>query len=103
MAVSEAGGLEGMMAAVESLEIDGGSKAYFSPLGAGLGLALAAVIPTMMYTLIGQDFYQRLFAARHENIARRAAILAGVLLIIFAVFPVVTGMAARASLDRQGV
>src|SRR5690625_3544270 len=50
----------------------------------------------MMYTLIGQDFYQRLFAARDENIARRAAILAGVLLIIFAVFPVVTGMAARA-------
>lgn len=96
MAVSEAGGLEGMMAAVESLEIDGGSKAYFSPLGAGLGLALAAVIPTMMYTLIGQDFYQRLFAARDEYIARRAAILAGVLLIIFAVFPVVTGMAARA-------
>jgi SSS family solute:Na+ symporter len=50
----------------------------------------------MMYTLIGQDFYQRLFAARDENTAFRAAIAAGVLLIAFAVFPVITGMAARA-------
>jgi SSS family solute:Na+ symporter len=57
---------------------------------------LAAIVPTMMYTLIGQDFYQRLFAARDENTAFRAAIGAGLLLITFALFPVVTGMAARA-------
>lgn len=96
VAVNEAGGVEGMRQALENLELSGGTQAYFSPFGAGVGLLLAAIVPTMMYTLIGQDFYQRLFAAKDENTARNAAILAGVLLIAFAVFPVVTGMAARA-------
>lgn len=96
MAVGEAGGIDGIRAGIEELELAVSSEAFFSPLGAGLGLVLAAVVPTMMYTLIGQDFYQRLFAARDADTARRAAILAGLLLMLFAVFPVVTGMAARA-------
>ncbi|NEZ04144.1 sodium:solute symporter family protein [Wenzhouxiangella sp. XN201] len=96
MALGEAGGIDGIRAGIEELELTVSTDAYFSPLGAGLGLVLAAIVPTMMYTLIGQDFYQRLFAARDENTARRAAILAGLLLILFAVFPVITGMAARA-------
>ncbi|RFF28995.1 MULTISPECIES: sodium:solute symporter [unclassified Wenzhouxiangella] len=96
MALGEAGGIVGMRTGIEGLEVAISRDAYFSPLGAGLGLVLAAIVPTMMYTLIGQDFYQRLFAARDENTARRAAILAGLLLVLFAVFPVITGMAARA-------
>ncbi|NBB92788.1 MAG: sodium:solute symporter family protein [Gammaproteobacteria bacterium] len=96
MAVNEAGGMTGIRAGIDSLDLSAGTDAYFSPLGAGLGLVLAAVVPTMMYTLIGQDFYQRLFAARNERIASRAAILAGALLVLFAAFPVLTGMAARA-------
>jgi solute:Na+ symporter, SSS family len=96
MALGEAGGIDGIRSGIEGLELTVSTDAYFSPLGAGLGLVLAAIVPTMMYTLIGQDFYQRLFAARDENTARRAAILAGLLLILFAVFPVITGMAARA-------
>lgn len=96
MALGEIGGLDGIRAGIESLEPVVSTDRYFSPLGAGLGLVLAAIVPTMMYTLIGQDFYQRLFAARDESIARRAAILAGLLLVVFAVFPVLTGMAARA-------
>ena len=95
MALGEAGGLDGIRASIDGLELAVTTDAFFSPLGAGLGMVLAAVIPTMMYTLIGQDFYQRLFASRDENTARRAAILAGLLLVLFAVFPVVTGMAAR--------
>jgi len=96
LALQEAGGLDGIRAAVELQAVGLAAERYFSPLGAGAGLVLAAVIPTMMYTLIGQDFYQRLFAARDETTAFRAAIAAGVLLIAFAIFPVVTGMAARA-------
>lgn len=96
MAFGEAGGLEGIRAGIQGLELAVSTDAYFSPLGAGLGLVLAAIVPTMMYTLIGQDFYQRLFAARDEHTARGAAILAGLLLVLFAVFPVMTGMAARA-------
>ncbi|MEX2498796.1 MAG: sodium:solute symporter family protein [Wenzhouxiangellaceae bacterium] len=96
LALGEAGGLDGIRAAVDAQAMDMGTERYFSPFGAGLGLVLAAVVPTMMYTLIGQDFYQRLFAARDENTAFRAAVFAGALLMIFALFPVVTGMAARA-------
>ncbi len=96
MALGEVGGFAGIREGIEGLELAVSTQAYFSPLGAGLGLVLTAIVPTMMYTLIGQDFYQRLFAARDENTARRAAILAGLLLIVFAIFPVVTGMAARA-------
>lgn len=95
MALGEIGGLDGIRAGIESLEPVESADRFFSPLGAGLGLVLAAIVPTMMYTLIGQDFYQRLFAARDESIARRSAILAGLLLVVFAVFPVLTGMAAR--------
>ncbi len=69
--------------------------AYFHPLGAGGAMVVAAILPAIMYTLIGQDFYQRLFAARDEKIAFRAAALAGVILILYAVFPALAGMAAR--------
>jgi len=96
LAVNDAGGFDGIRIAIAAQSMEIGTDRYFSPFGAGLGLVLAAIVPTMMYTLIGQDFYQRLFAARDENTAFRAAIAAGALLIAFAIFPVVTGMAARA-------
>ena len=96
LAVGEAGGFDGIRAVIDAQSMLMDADCYFSPLGAGMGLVLAAVVPTMMYTLIGQDFYQRLFAARDESTAFTAAIFAGVALIAFAVFPVVTGMAARA-------
>ena len=96
LALGEAGGFEGIRVAIDAQSAEIGADRFFSPFGAGVGLVLAAIVPTMMYTLIGQDFYQRLFAARDERTAFAAAIAAGVLLIAFAVFPVVTGMAARA-------
>ena len=96
LALGEAGGFEGIRVAIDAQSMEIGADRFFSPFGAGVGLVLAAIVPTMMYTLIGQDFYQRLFAARDERTAFAAAIAAGVLLIAFAVFPVVTGMAARA-------
>jgi len=96
LALGEAGGFAGIRLAVDAQALAMTPERYFSPLGAGLGLVLAAVVPTMMYTLIGQDFYQRLFAARDETTAFRAALVAGVLLIVFALFPVMAGMSARA-------
>ncbi|MDT8449874.1 MAG: sodium:solute symporter family protein [Wenzhouxiangellaceae bacterium] len=101
VALGEAGGLDGIRAGLAGQELAVSTEGFFHPLGAGLGLVLAAIVPTMMYTLIGQDFYQRLFAARDENTAFRAAIAAGVLLIGFAVFPVLLGMAARGLLGNQ--
>jgi len=97
-ALGEVGGFEALRAGIEQREMAVTTGQFFNPLGAGMGLVLAAVIPTMMYTLIGQDFYQRLFAARDERVAFGAALAAGVLLMLFAVFPVLLGMVARAML-----
>ena len=89
------GGFSGLSEALASQEpaLDQGD--YFSWVGGGGLLLAGAVLPTVMYTLIGQDFYQRLFAAKSERVAVAAAVLAGLLLMAYAAFPALTGMAAR--------
>src|SRR5690606_3102853 len=67
----------------------------FSPVGMGVGAMLGIITPVVMYDLIGQDFYQRLFSARSAAVARGSAIGAGLLLLVFAFFPVVGGMSAH--------
>jgi len=95
-ALEAAGGWSGMVSAIE-LQTAGLDQAdYFSWMGRDGSLLAIAVIPVVMYTLIGQDFYQRLFAAKNDRIAVLAAVLAGVLLMVYAVFPAITGMGARA-------
>jgi solute:Na+ symporter, SSS family len=93
--LGEAGGFEGIRATIAAADPAVSTDSFFHPLGAGSVLLLAAVVPTIMYTLIGQDFYQRLFASRDEKVAMRAALLAGIALILYAAFPALAGMAAR--------
>ncbi len=95
LGIQSAGGFAGIRENIAGLQMEVTTEAFFSPLGAGIGLVLMAIIPTIMYTLIGQDFYQRLFAAKDEKTSFNAAILAGVLLIVFAIFPTMAGMASR--------
>jgi solute:Na+ symporter, SSS family len=77
LGVREAGGFAGIRENLAGLEMEVTTQGYFDPLGAGGFLVLAAVVPTLMYTLIGQDFYQRLFAARDARVAVRASLVAG--------------------------
>ncbi len=86
---SELGGLEAILAN------KGAGEEYFQLGGAGPSLILWLLLPTVMYTLIGQDFYQRLFAARDAIVARRAALIGGLFLIAISFFPAVVGMGAR--------
>ena len=95
MGVMEAGGFAGIREGIIGLELGMTADAYFNPLGAGTAMVIAAILPTIMYTLIGQDFYQRLFAAKDEDTSFYAAILAGIILSAFALFPTITGMASR--------
>jgi SSS family solute:Na+ symporter len=69
---------------------------YFSPLGDGTSFVLWLLVPTVMYTLIGQDFYQRLFATKSARVARTAALVGGVFLVGISVAPALVGMGARA-------
>ncbi len=78
------------------LEANGVSSSYFSAFGDGPSFVLWLLIPTVMYTLIGQDFYQRLFATRDATTARRAALIGGTFLILVSVLPALVGMGARA-------
>lgn len=91
-----AGGWAGMEATLLANEPRLVEAGYFSWVGDRGVLLVAAIIPTVMYTLIGQDFYQRLFAAKTDRIAVIGATMAGLLLMIYAAFPAITGLSARA-------
>ena len=56
------------------------------------------VLPTIMYTLIGQDFYQRLFSAKDGTTANRASLFSGLFLCLLTIFPVIIGL----SLTKYG-
>jgi SSS family solute:Na+ symporter len=80
---------------VSLLETKGIESSYFSLFGQGPAFILFLLLPTVMYTLIGQDFYQRLFAAKNAKVARTSALVAGVFLILISAFPTLIGMGAR--------
>ncbi len=96
LGVQNAGGWAAMQQTIATLPVPGGVDAFFSPIGRGVPVMLGIIIPVIMYDLIGQDFYQRLFSAKDENTARNASILAGIILLTFGVFPAIAGMSARA-------
>jgi len=94
LALNEVGGLSGLQSEVAAAaELDGGS--FFSPVGMGTFVVAGIIIPVVMYDLIGQDFYQRLLAARSAAVARASALIAGVVLLVFGIFPALAGMASR--------
>ncbi|UCH84844.1 MAG: sodium:solute symporter family protein, partial [Candidatus Latescibacterota bacterium] len=84
------------------LAAKGVGDGFFNPLGEGPSFVLWLLLPTVMYTLIGQDFYQRLFAARSARVARVAALTGGMFLLVISAFPVLIGMGARA-LGTEGM
>lgn len=89
-------GLQAMLAAsnLGPSEFDN----YFSLIGRGVPTIIGLILPMVMYDLVGQDFYQRLFSAKDENIAKKAAIIGGVLLMVVSVITAITGMTAKALL-----
>lgn len=86
LGLSRAGGFEAIKTAT--------GPEFFQPLAPGGGTIMWIVLPTVLYTLVGQDLLQRLFSARTPKIAKISALAAGILLIVVALFPVVAGMAA---------
>lgn len=83
--------LGGFSAIRSSVEIPG----YFSVSSIGYSSIIWILLPTVMYTLIGQDFLQRLFSSKNEKTARTSGILSGTLLVVIALAPVIAGMAAQ--------
>ncbi len=94
LALAEIGGLSGLQAEVAAAD-DLTADSFFSPVGMGTFVVAGIIVPVVMYDLIGQDFYQRLFAARSATIARASALIAGLILLVFGIFPALAGMASR--------
>ena len=94
LVLGDAGGLSGLQ---EMIETSRGSveSGFFNLFGMGGTAILWLLLPTVMYTLIGQDFYQRLFAAKDKITARKASFVGGVFLIIMSIFPAIAGMGAK--------
>ena len=53
---------------------------------------IAILIPTVLYTLIGQDFHQKIYASKSYRTTLYATFIAGTLLIIMGLFPVFIGI-----------
>jgi len=94
LVLGDAGGFAGLREMIASSRgvVETG---YFNIFGMGGTTILWLLLPTVMYTLIGQDFYQRLFAAKDNLTAKKASFIGGVFLIIISLFPAIAGMGAR--------
>ena len=56
---------------------------------------LWVMAPSIMYSLIGQEGYQRLFATKNLREARKTAVIAGVLSTVLTLMPLVIGIITR--------
>ena len=93
VAFSKVGGYQSLVGAVTA---QGVGEGFFTLSGGDFSLVMWLVLPMMMYTLIGQDVYQRLFAAKDSKTARNAGIISGIAIIVICIFTVFIGLAARA-------
>lgn len=97
MGLIKVGGISGLRAALQNIKnLPQPATGYFSVTSLGPSLLALTLAATVMYTLIGQDFYQRLFASKNEGTARKGAVYAGMLLMALSVLPALAGMLAVA-------
>ncbi|MDP3882324.1 MAG: hypothetical protein Q8Q31_05595 [Nanoarchaeota archaeon] len=77
-----------------NIESQNHNLVYPSFLGL-LGLSL----PVILYTLIGQDFHQKLFSAKNYQTAKNGSIAAAIILLVAGFFPVYIGMKSSSLFD----
>ncbi len=58
-------------------------------------LLMWVMAPSIMYSLIGQEGYQRLFATKNLTEARKTAVVAGVLSTVLTFMPMIVGIITR--------
>lgn len=92
--LTQVGGWDALVAQIQTTDVPSN---YFSLLkDTEPSYVLWLIMPMFIYTLIGQDVYQRLFAAKDTKTAYKSAILACIILLVIYFFPVLLGMAGRA-------
>ncbi len=92
--LTQVGGWDALVTQIQTTDVPSN---YFSLLkDTEPSYVLWLIMPMFIYTLIGQDVYQRLFAAKDTKTAYKSAILSCIILLIICFFPVLLGMAGRA-------
>lgn len=92
--LTQVGGWDSLVAQIQATDVPSN---YFSLLkDTEPSYVLWLIMPMFIYTLIGQDVYQRLFAAKDTKTAYKSAVLSCIILLVICFFPVLLGMAGRA-------
>lgn len=97
ISVNHVGGLGTLFSTLNSqaASLPDGFTKWFGTSDQGISYILYMIIPPIMYALIGQDLYQRLFACNSLKTARRASIISGILVFCLVLFPATMGLVAK--------
>lgn len=94
-ALGDVGGFSGLNAALEAMTDELPTDYNVFMNADHFKSLLWMCLPGFMYTMIGQDVYQRLFACKTHKIAIKTAIYSAILIMFIAVTPVICGLIAR--------
>ena len=94
-ALGDIGGLSGLNASLTAIqsELPEGYNVFMD--SEKFKSLLWMILPGLMYIMIGQDIYQRLFACKDHKTAIKASVCSAVLVCIVSVMPVTLGLIAR--------
>lgn len=94
-ALGNVGGFSGLNAALASMESSLPEDYNVFMNGDKFKQLLWMILPGFMYTMIGQDVYQRLFACKDHKTAVKTCLYSAVLIAFIAGLPVVIGLITR--------
>lgn len=95
VALGDVGGFAGLNSALQSMtsELPADYNVFMTPAHAKTLLWM--ILPGFMYTMIGQDIYQRLFACKSHKVAIQTSVCSAILIMFIAATPVICGLIAR--------
>ena len=95
VALGDVGGFAGLNSALQSMtsELPTDYNVFMTPAHAKTLLWM--ILPGFMYTMIGQDIYQRLFACKSHKVALQTSVCSAILIMFIAATPVICGLIAR--------
>ena len=95
VALGDVGGFAGLNSSLAAMtnELPADYNVFMTPAHAKTLLWM--ILPGFMYTMIGQDIYQRLFACKSHKVALQTSVCSAILIMFIAATPVVCGLIAR--------
>ena len=95
--IASIGAIAAIMATTSFKGITGIVPGEFEKIS--MGIVAWIVIPTVFYTLIGQDIHQKLYSAKNKRVMLTSCVFAGLLLCLLSIFPAIIGIQGRVLFD----